>query len=547
MSAAAPSTYILTSQSETPPLGTQPLLPIPLPTSSLPLLLPSTDCRAGVSEVTLPPRKRLCIALGPRFKVDESSSAPTTRPTRSFRADYGFVSTLDDEIRRDPEREVDYGIIDTWDEMVKDMQGTPSATDVARLSQRMIDFITTVRQDTDEIYRRLDDAHDDRSLMSGHLNMLRRDRRIHARTTRLMESEARLSREAWVQSMDASDTALCLRWHTLYEDTANTWLSPGNTHTIVWRNKPEIDTLSLDDLYNNLKIYEPEVKGTSSSSTNTQNVAFVFSNSTNSTNGAVNTAHGATTANTQATAVNSTIIDNLSDVVIEIDLRWQMAMLTMRARRFLKNTGKKLTVNGNETIGFDKSKLLLVNMEVTTAGYIHTAGEVQRKYSKSLLLLVVKLLLPEKILILNGDSPLPTRTVDGVETAVPPTTVDQKLARKNELKARGTLLMALPNEHQLKFNSYKSAKSLMEAIEKRFRGNKESKKVPKTLLKQHTNESIKTTYGVSAANSKANASTLPNIDSLSVAVIYSFFASQFNSSQLDNDDLKQIDLDDLEE
>ncbi|GKD05522.1 hypothetical protein Tco_1180496 [Tanacetum coccineum] len=74
-------------------------------------------------------------------------------------------------------------------------------------------------------------------------------------------------------------------------------LSPEwNIDTIVWRNKPEIDTLSLDNLYNNLKIYEPEVKGISSSSTNTQNVAFVSSNRTNSTNGAVTTAHGATTA-----------------------------------------------------------------------------------------------------------------------------------------------------------------------------------------------------------------------------------------------------------
>ncbi|GKG25723.1 hypothetical protein Tco_0398869, partial [Tanacetum coccineum] len=86
--------------------------------------------------------------------------------------------------------------------------------------------------------------------------------------------------------------------------------------TIMWRNKPEIDTLSLYDLYNNLKIYEPEVKGTSSSSTNTQNIVFVSSNSTNSTNGAVNTTHGATTISTQATTVNSTIIDNLSDDVI---------------------------------------------------------------------------------------------------------------------------------------------------------------------------------------------------------------------------------------
>ncbi|GJW59554.1 hypothetical protein Tco_0108889 [Tanacetum coccineum] len=86
--------------------------------------------------------------------------------------------------------------------------------------------------------------------------------------------------------------------------------------------------------------------------------------------------------------------------------------------------------------------------------------------------------------IVNGDSHPPKRTVDGVEQTYPPTTAEEKLARKNELKARGTLLMALPNEHQLKFNTYKNAKSLMEAIEKRFEGNKESKKVHKTLLKQ---------------------------------------------------------------
>ncbi|GJR77967.1 hypothetical protein Tco_0090332 [Tanacetum coccineum] len=97
-------------------------------------------------------------------------------------------------------------------------------------------------------------------------------------------------------------------------------LSPEwNTHTIVWRNKPEIDTLSLDDLYNHLKIYEPEVKGTSSSSTNTQNISFMSLNSTSSINGVVNIAHNATTASTQATAVNSTTIDNLSDAIIFID------------------------------------------------------------------------------------------------------------------------------------------------------------------------------------------------------------------------------------
>nr|GEW08411.1 hypothetical protein [Tanacetum cinerariifolium] len=78
--------------------------------------------------------------------------------------------------------------------------------------------------------------------------------------------------------------------------------------------------------------------------------------------------------------------------------------------------------------------------------------------------------------ILNGDSPPLIIFVKCVETPYPLTTVDEKLARRNELTTRGTLLMALPNEHQLMCNSYKNANSLMEGIEKRFGGNKESKK-----------------------------------------------------------------------
>nr|GFB51549.1 hypothetical protein [Tanacetum cinerariifolium] len=70
--------------------------------------------------------------------------------------------------------------------------------------------------------------------------------------------------------------------------------------------------------------------------------------------------------------------------------------------------------------------------------------------------------------ILNGDSPILTRIIEGVVQPVAPTTAEQKLARKNELKARSTLLLALPDKHQLKFNSYKVSKTLMEAIEKRL-------------------------------------------------------------------------------
>nr|GEW21804.1 uncharacterized mitochondrial protein AtMg00810-like [Tanacetum cinerariifolium] len=78
--------------------------------------------------------------------------------------------------------------------------------------------------------------------------------------------------------------------------------------------------------------------------------------------------------------------------------------------------------------------------------------------------------------ILNGDSPAPTKVVDGVLQPVALTTAEQRLSRKNELKAHGTLLMALPDKHQFNFNSHKDAKTLIEAIEKRFGGNTETKK-----------------------------------------------------------------------
>ncbi|GKG30974.1 hypothetical protein Tco_0423462, partial [Tanacetum coccineum] len=93
-------------------------------------------------------------------------------------------------------------------------------------------------------------------------------------------------------------------------------LSPEwNTHAVVWRNKAELETMRMDDLYNNLKVYEPEVKGMSSSSSNTQNMAFVSSsnNNTSSTNEAVNTGHEVSTASTQVNVANSTNIDKLSD------------------------------------------------------------------------------------------------------------------------------------------------------------------------------------------------------------------------------------------
>ncbi|GJZ85196.1 putative reverse transcriptase domain-containing protein [Tanacetum coccineum] len=98
--------------------------------------------------------------LSPWYEVGESSSAAAARPTKGFRADYGFVATMDREIRHDPERDVE--------------------------------FATRVRQDTDEIYVRLDDEQTEQQLMAGRLNMLYMDRHAHARTALLMERETRI-------------------------------------------------------------------------------------------------------------------------------------------------------------------------------------------------------------------------------------------------------------------------------------------------------------------------------------------------------------------
>nr|GFC80936.1 ribonuclease H-like domain-containing protein [Tanacetum cinerariifolium] len=76
--------------------------------------------------------------------------------------------------------------------------------------------------------------------------------------------------------------------------------------------------------------------------------------------------------------------------------------------------------------------------------------------------------------IVNDDS-VSSVTSTSFEGLIPPKTAKQKLARKNELKAKSTLMLAIPDEHLLKFLACKDAKSLWEAIKNRFGGNKESK------------------------------------------------------------------------
>ncbi|GKF79716.1 ribonuclease H-like domain-containing protein, partial [Tanacetum coccineum] len=110
----------------------------------------------------------------------------------------------------------------------------------------------------------------------------------------------------------------------------------------------------MDDLYNNLKVYEAKIKGKSSSGLNSQNVAFVSSKNTSNTNEIVNTAN-----DVSATSLDLEQID--TDDFEEMDLKWQVDMLTMRVKRFLKKTRRNMNFNGKETVGFDKTKVECYN------------------------------------------------------------------------------------------------------------------------------------------------------------------------------------------
>nr|GEX12008.1 hypothetical protein [Tanacetum cinerariifolium] len=139
-------------------------------------------------------------------------------------------------------------------------------------------------------------------------------------------------------------------------------------HTIVWRNRSDLDTISLDDLYNHLKVYESKVQN--KSELNSQNMAFISSAKHSSGNEDVYTA-SVSTASTNASPTSANIgaasisqetacayiasqsngsqikfkdINQIDeDDMEEIDIKWNMALLSMRADRFWKKTGKNVT------------------------------------------------------------------------------------------------------------------------------------------------------------------------------------------------------------
>nr|GEV94458.1 hypothetical protein [Tanacetum cinerariifolium] len=135
--------------------------------------------------------------------------------------------------------------------------------------------------------------------------------------------------------------------------------SEWKTHTLIWRNKTDLEDKSLDDLFNSLKIYELEVKHSSSQGANSQNLAFVSTTQADNTNDLVSAAVSVSTVGAKLSA--SPLLNIDADDLEEMDLKWQMAMLTIRARKFLQKTRRNLGVNGPTSMGFDMAKVECYN------------------------------------------------------------------------------------------------------------------------------------------------------------------------------------------
>ncbi|GKA49317.1 hypothetical protein Tco_0742390 [Tanacetum coccineum] len=359
--------------------------------------------------------------------------------------------------------------------------------------------------------------------------------------------------------------------------------SAWNNIALIMRNKSDLDTLSMDDLYNNLKVYKYEIKGKSSSSSNSQNVP------------------------TKKTSTAS----YADDVMFSFFANQQRLNATTAIREviLLENTGHQ-GIRGIEIEMLQEGMHQCVNQRMSTLVFVDSEISTQADGAQSSRVPVplpedpdeairqayldgtdtesktfedpVKTKTPESPphclsasmaevadmsestfckrfrssyesspsssnpprhpstasiselygIIINGDAP--TVASASAEGLIPPKIAEQKLARKNELKVKITLLLAIPDEHLLKFHGIKDAKTLWEAIKARcmnseIKGQSSSNSQNVAFVSSQntssTNEAVNTTHEVSTASLQGQASSLTYADD----VMFSFFANQSNS------------------
>ncbi|GJV17427.1 hypothetical protein Tco_1362750 [Tanacetum coccineum] len=138
-----------------------------------------------------------------------------------------------------------------------------------------------------------------------------------------------------------------------------------NTYVVVWMNKHEVETMSIDDLYNNFKIVKQKVKKSVGTSSGAQNLAFMIAPSTNSTNDANTASPQVSTASVSDNAVYAFMVENPNgsnvlhqdleqiheDDLEAIDLKWQLSLLSVRVKKYYQRTGKKIFINANDIAG----------------------------------------------------------------------------------------------------------------------------------------------------------------------------------------------------
>ncbi|GKB31785.1 putative ribonuclease H-like domain-containing protein, partial [Tanacetum coccineum] len=164
---------------------------------------------------------------------------------------------------------------------------------------------------------------------------------------------------------------------------------------MTMRTKPDVDTLSIDDLYNNLRVFEQEIQGASKTSSSAQNVAFVSQSksSTNKVKSGFTGAYSTCTPSTSSTNIpEKEVLAGFADEVIyslfakqsedwdllhedleqindldieEMDINWQIAMIAIRMKKFYKKIGRRVRVDGKTHVGFDKKKLECFNCHNT--------------------------------------------------------------------------------------------------------------------------------------------------------------------------------------
>ncbi|GJV86072.1 ribonuclease H-like domain-containing protein [Tanacetum coccineum] len=296
---------------------------------------------------------------------------------------------------------------------------------------------------------------------------------------------------------------------------------------MTMRTKPEVDTLSIDDLYNNLRVFEQEIQGASKTSSSAQNVAFVSQSksSTNKVKSGFTGAYSTCTPSTSSTNIpekefllvllmklsNSLFVQNKQD--------WDWVLLHELFNKYLfrpterigtpgptDGANVKAYLRGPLRLGKRASNVRIIWFSFGSfrSGSFGSSAEMipQTTAISNIKLPILKkeeydiwAMEMEHYLeyidndvwkvIQNGNSKKRISTgKDGIVRILSPVTAAEIQAVEKERKAKNILLMAIPKEHMRRFHGMDDAKEIWEAIRTRFGGNANSKKMQKAVFKQ---------------------------------------------------------------